>query len=138
MNKTKIISIVVGAIGLLAALFFGVNINGEKNTNQRFVGNEAMQQLMTTSNLAGNLTNQNYTVYVTKSGKKYHTENCRYVLGKRIPINRLDAIDSGYEPCKRCYPDGKNTPPIPQQQNERQSETQPPQSTTPMDEPIGE
>jgi len=49
MNKTKIISIIVGAIGLLVALFFGVNINGEKNTNQQFVGNEAMQQLMTTA-----------------------------------------------------------------------------------------
>ena len=40
------------------------------------------------------------TVYVTKTGKKYHRETCRW--GK-IPISLAEA-KQGYEPCSRCNP----------------------------------
>lgn len=44
------------------------------------------------------------TVYITTSGKKYHTGNCRSVKKSKIPISLPDAVAKGYEPCKLCHP----------------------------------
>lgn len=44
------------------------------------------------------------TVYITKSGKKYHLESCRYVKKGAKAISKDDAIDKGYEACKVCKP----------------------------------
>lgn len=44
------------------------------------------------------------TVYVTKSGKKYHTQDCRY-SARANPISLSDAISKGYAPCKVCKPE---------------------------------
>jgi len=43
------------------------------------------------------------TVYVTKNGKKYHTENCRYNKNS-LAISLPDASNRGYEPCSICNP----------------------------------
>jgi hypothetical protein len=45
------------------------------------------------------------TVYVTETGKKYHTKNCTVAgTGKKgMPI--ADAKKAGYTPCKVCKPD---------------------------------
>lgn len=45
-----------------------------------------------------------YTVYITKTGTKYHTANCGYLKDSKIAIDINDAIARGYEPCKRCRP----------------------------------
>ena len=42
------------------------------------------------------------TVYITRTGHKYHRDGCRY-LKSRIPISLKDA-KSGYAPCKVCMP----------------------------------
>jgi hypothetical protein len=109
MDKKKILSIIAGVVVVLVGLFFGVNINSKDGkittpNGKEFVGLPG-QQGFTTNNMLGMLNANNYTVYVTKSGKKYHTENCRYVLGKKISLTRQEAIDEGYTPCKRCKPD---------------------------------
>ncbi len=44
------------------------------------------------------------TVYVTRTGKKYHREGCRYLRSSKIPISRKQAIKEGYEPCSVCAP----------------------------------
>lgn len=44
------------------------------------------------------------TVYITKTGKKYHTETCSYLRKSSIPISLKDAVDRGYTPCSRCNP----------------------------------
>ena len=44
------------------------------------------------------------TVYITKTGKKYHTENCSYLRKSSIPIDLKDAVGRGYTPCSRCSP----------------------------------
>ncbi len=45
------------------------------------------------------------SVYITKTGKKFHKRNCRHIKNSStisdISIN--NAIDSGYEPCKDCF-----------------------------------
>ena len=50
----------------------------------------------------------NYTekiVYITKTGKKYHLENCRTLRGEKEAIDLNEAIKNGYEACKICKPD---------------------------------
>mgnify|MGYP004663819813 CR=1 FL=1 len=44
-----------------------------------------------------------YTVHITRTGSKYHKAGCSY-LKSDIPINILDAVNSGYTPCSRCNP----------------------------------
>ena len=47
------------------------------------------------------------TVYVTKTGKKYHTENCSSLSKSKIAIELKEAIEKGYTPCSKCKPDKK-------------------------------
>jgi hypothetical protein len=44
------------------------------------------------------------TVYITKTGKKYHTASCRYLSKSKIPISLKDAKANGYTPCSVCKP----------------------------------
>jgi hypothetical protein len=47
---------------------------------------------------------QEETVYITRTGKKYHRDGCRYLSQSKIPIKKKDAIARGYEACKVCKP----------------------------------
>jgi hypothetical protein len=44
------------------------------------------------------------TVYVTRTGKRYHREKCRYLASSKIPMTLKDAKAHGYTPCKVCRP----------------------------------
>ncbi|MEI9919065.1 MAG: hypothetical protein WDO14_09730 [Bacteroidota bacterium] len=46
------------------------------------------------------------TVYITKTGAKYHRGSCQYLRKSKISIAMKDAIDRGYEPCSVCEPGG--------------------------------
>lgn len=48
-------------------------------------------------------TPQDVTVYITKTGKKYHSDGCRYLSKSKIPIS-LSNAKMGYEPCSVCNP----------------------------------
>jgi hypothetical protein len=41
-------------------------------------------------------------VYITKSGKKYHSAGCSYLAKSSIPISLADAKNRGYTPCSKC------------------------------------
>lgn len=43
------------------------------------------------------------TVYVTKSGQKYHLTGCQYMHSSSIPMT-LSAAQQRYSPCSRCNP----------------------------------
>ncbi len=43
-------------------------------------------------------------VYLTDSGKKYHTKNCSSLRISKISIKLGDAITAGYGPCELCKP----------------------------------
>lgn len=47
---------------------------------------------------------QNITVYITKTGKKYHRAGCRYLSRSQIPISLKEAEAEGYQPCSVCNP----------------------------------
>ncbi|WP_051276307.1 thermonuclease family protein [Desulfovirgula thermocuniculi] len=44
------------------------------------------------------------TVYVTRTGKKYHMDGCRYLAKSKIPMSLSEAKAAGYEPCSVCNP----------------------------------
>lgn len=43
-------------------------------------------------------------VYVTRTGKKYHRDGCRYLASSKIPISLKDAKARGFTACKVCHP----------------------------------
>lgn len=44
------------------------------------------------------------TVYITRTGKKYHRAGCRYLSKSMIPISIKEAKRRGYGPCSACNP----------------------------------
>lgn len=46
----------------------------------------------------------NDTVYITKTGEKYHTADCSHLRKSKIPIIMADAVAEGYDDCSHCDP----------------------------------
>ncbi len=44
------------------------------------------------------------TVYLTKSGTKFHRDGCSSLSKSKIAIAYEDAVERGFEPCGRCKP----------------------------------
>ena len=44
------------------------------------------------------------TVYITKTGEKFHRDGCRYLKKSQIAISRSDAVAQGYGACSVCNP----------------------------------
>ncbi|MBK8981681.1 MAG: hypothetical protein IPM38_05000 [Ignavibacteria bacterium] len=44
------------------------------------------------------------TVYITKTGEKYHTSECRYLKNSASPIDLSEAVNRNYTSCKVCVP----------------------------------
>jgi hypothetical protein len=44
------------------------------------------------------------TVYVTRTGKRYHREGCRHLVKSKLPITLREAKQYHYIPCKICHP----------------------------------
>ena len=44
------------------------------------------------------------TVYVTKTGSKYHKSSCRYLKSSKISINLADAKAKDFTACSVCKP----------------------------------
>lgn len=44
------------------------------------------------------------TVYITKTGTKYHVSSCRYLRESKISVSLSEARDRGYGPCSVCKP----------------------------------
>lgn len=52
----------------------------------------------------GIITQNEVTVYVTKTGAKYHTGSCSYLRKSKIAMSLSDAKAAGYTACSRCGP----------------------------------
>ena len=47
---------------------------------------------------------QSETVYITKSGKRYHKSGCRHIVGRDVIEKTIaEADEDGYTPCKDCF-----------------------------------
>ena len=43
------------------------------------------------------------TVYITKSGKKYHRDGCSSLAKSKISTTKSKAVAQGYTPCAKCF-----------------------------------
>jgi hypothetical protein len=44
------------------------------------------------------------TVFIIRTGKKYHRDGCRYLAASKITISLQDAQARGFTACKVCHP----------------------------------
>ena len=44
------------------------------------------------------------TVYVTRTGKLYHQDGCRYLRQSKIATTLREAVNRGFGPCSVCKP----------------------------------
>ena len=94
MKKSNlIISISV----VLTILLCGYLYN--ENTNYSLTANFGNIPNVTTSTQNKN----EKTVYIGKTGTKYHNAGCRTLKGNDIPITLSEALADGREPCKVCH-----------------------------------
>lgn len=49
-------------------------------------------------------TSEAQTVYITKSGSKYHRGSCQYLRKSKFEISMKEAVARGYDACSVCEP----------------------------------
>lgn len=52
--------------------------------------------------------NQCVTVYITRTGTKYHRDGCRYLSSSKIPVDLNELDLEKYSPCSVCKPTARN------------------------------
>lgn len=52
--------------------------------------------------------NQYVTVYITRTGKKYHRDGCKYLSNGKIPVDLNELDLEKYTPCSVCKPTARN------------------------------
>ena len=75
----------------------------EQDLEQLKISNSKNISQDNSSNTSSTL-NDSYTVYITNSGKKYHSADCSYLSKSKISIDKNSAISRGYTPCSKCNP----------------------------------
>lgn len=55
------------------------------------------------SSTSSNSDTQTVTVYITRTGEKYHRDGCRYLSQSKIPVSLSDAKAQGYTTCSVCF-----------------------------------
>lgn len=55
------------------------------------------------------------TVYITKTGDKYHQNGCMYLSHSKFSIEKSNTIDRGYGACSVCRPSSFSSVPKTQQ-----------------------
>lgn len=105
--------------------WYYVTIDGEWGYISCSLVSEGAPPTRSNSNNSGNLSNSNKppnktttspteapvrsnsqneeTVYITRTGEKYHQSWCRYLRQSKIAIDLEDAIQRGYDACKVCW-----------------------------------
>jgi hypothetical protein len=50
------------------------------------------------------LQNVEVTVFITRTGARYHRDGCQYLRRSRVPVTLSAAKAAGYTPCHVCIP----------------------------------
>lgn len=80
-------------------------IAAEKEAAEKVAADQAAaQEAVAVNSTPAQSQNNEYTVYITKTGKKYHRSGCRYLSRSQISISKSNAISEGYTPCSVCNP----------------------------------
>ena len=71
---------------------------------QTQVQTQSVSEKEETDGKAAENDNSGSAVYITATGKKFHRPGCASLSKSKIRIDRSEALNEGYEPCKRCNP----------------------------------
>ena len=71
------------------------NSSGSNSSSTAAASSETVQEAPSSTS---------YTVYITKTGEKYHRDGCRYLKKSQIAIDKNDAVARRYTPCSVCNP----------------------------------
>lgn len=68
----------------------------------------------------------NQTVYITRTGNKYHNSTCQYLKHSRIGVRLSVAKEQGYTACSACHSSGIKNPaaPVAPRQLQQQQQVQ--------------
>lgn len=66
--------------------------------------NTASKQVKANNNTTNTNNNKSATVYITKTGSKYHSNGCQYLRRSKIPTTLGEALSDGYSACSKCSP----------------------------------
>lgn len=78
-------------------------VEAEERARQEAAAAEAAAEAQAQAEAQAEDTNS-HTVYITETGKKYHSDGCRHLKKSKIAIDINDARAQGYEPCSVCNP----------------------------------
>ncbi|MBV4450634.1 thermonuclease family protein [Clostridium tyrobutyricum] len=78
------------------------SLNSNNNQSSSTQSTSTEQQKVPTQ--TSTTDNKSMTVYVTKTGHKYHRAGCKYLARSQIPISLGEAESEGYTPCSICDP----------------------------------
>lgn len=79
-------------------------IQAQAEAEQELAAQQAAVQKQENVELETAQVENSYTVYVTRTGDKYHRDGCQYLRQSKIAMTKSDAINSGYTACSRCNP----------------------------------
>lgn len=97
-KSEKFVYIAIAACFLLA--FLGVYLK----TERRLVSVRDASPVVIYDVITEKAPEEEKTVYITRSGKKYHLDGCDYLSEKKMAVSLSDALKAGYESCAYCQP----------------------------------
>ncbi|MCX7614888.1 MAG: nuclease (SNase), partial [Clostridiales bacterium] len=78
-------------------------ISTSQNTNLSSTSKSTLE-LQLLKKTTKKIVKKTITVYITKTGHKYHRSGCRYLSRSKIAISLKDAKAEGYGACSVCNP----------------------------------
>ncbi len=104
-NSLKSVSSITSFIGNDGVFIWRIHYT----YNLPFYNKESTLVIPITGLLAGDdVTGEEPVVYVTRTGKRYHRNDCHHLSKSKIPMPLSEAKKEGYTPCKNCKPDSGN------------------------------
>ncbi len=99
--KTKIVVIAI-IFTLLVTFSAIISLSSGHEDGKAFANSSSKTVFLATSK--NQEKKKEVYAYITKTGKKYHKGNCRYLKKSKIKITLEEACNRGYTPCKVCKP----------------------------------
>lgn len=91
----RVIAIVLLVV-LLPAIAVGASVS--------LFADHTDDEIMTTyADLTAEMQRRGLLVYISPTGEKFHTRQECGSMKEAIAITTAQAVDAGYEPCKKCY-----------------------------------
>ncbi len=93
---------------LFIGLAWGQQIANTKEGKAVVLFDDGTWQYLEKNSVSNQVQTNETQIFITKSGKKYHLDGCRWLKSK-IPSTIAEASSKGLTPCKVCSPPSMNS-----------------------------